>query len=63
MDEYWAILTDKGYQGAAEDIRVGHPVRTPARATLSLEDVEYNRCSTIPYGDHPAEMITAQEDG
>ena len=42
-DDYWAILAVKGYQGAAEDLRVVHPVGTPARATISLEDVDYNR--------------------
>ena len=43
MDDYWAILAEKGYQGAGEDLRVVHPVRTPARATLSLENVDFNR--------------------
>ena len=43
MDDYWAILADKGYQGAAEDLRVVGPVRTPAHAKLSLEDVDFNR--------------------
>ena len=41
--DYWAILADKGYQGAVDELRVIHPIRTPIRGSLSLADMEFNQ--------------------
>lgn len=37
--DYWASSPDKVYQGAAEDLRVTHPIRTPARRVLAFTEV------------------------
>lgn len=42
-DDFWAILADKGYQGAAEVLRVVHPIRVPLRGQLTPSQVEFNR--------------------
>lgn len=38
----WAILTDKGYQGAMELKRVVHPKKKPVNGELSRSDVQRN---------------------
>ena len=39
----WAVLVDKGYQGASELVCAIDPKKKPARAMLDAEDVRYNR--------------------
>ena len=44
-DQYagaWAVLGDKGYQGAAEFVRIVHPKKKPPRGMLSLDDESFN---------------------
>ena len=38
----WAVLVDKGYQGAMSLLRAIHPKKKPAGGELSREDVERN---------------------
>ena len=39
---YWAALVDKGYQGAAEFLRVIFPKKKPANGILSKENTLFN---------------------
>jgi len=39
----WRILADKGYQGAAEHVRVIHPKKKPANGELTIVEKEFNR--------------------
>lgn len=44
-DEYqdlWPHLLDKRYQGAPEFLRGIHPIKNPARSTLSQTDIRFN---------------------
>lgn len=41
--DYWAILADKGYQGAAEFIRVVHPKKKPPKGELTRSDEQRNK--------------------
>lgn len=41
--ELWAILANKGYQEAAEETRVIHITRAPARGALTALEIEENR--------------------
>jgi len=40
---HWAILCDKGYQGAQEFLRVIHPKRKPKMRALSRQDELFNK--------------------
>ena len=40
---YWAVLMDKGYQGAAESIRAITPVKNPRACELSRHDEDTNK--------------------
>lgn len=39
---HWAVIVDKGYQGAAEFMRVIHPRKKPAHRMLRLCDEQFN---------------------
>jgi hypothetical protein len=39
---YWAILTDKGYQGSSNYIRTIHPKKKPIGSELTREDIQRN---------------------
>lgn len=68
---YWAVLTDKGYQGALEFTRVVHPPKIYVvrgtysfRLQISLEE-EFVRCS-FPYlhgfDEHACNMVLFASD-
>lgn len=40
---YWAVLMDKGYQGAAEQVRAIIPAKKPKGNDLSRRDIESNK--------------------
>ena len=42
-DGHWALLTDKGYQGAADVIRAVMPKKKPKAGSLSHDDQRVNR--------------------
>ncbi len=42
-DNSWAVLCDKGYQGAREFVRAIHPKKTPQLGHLTTQDVAYNK--------------------
>ncbi|KAJ0405908.1 hypothetical protein ATCC90586_005853 [Pythium insidiosum] len=38
----WAVLTDKGYQGAASFVRAIHPKKKPVGGSLTAEELQRN---------------------
>lgn len=41
--EHWAAIADKGYQGAAEFLRIITPIKKPPRSQLSDSQLGYNK--------------------
>ena len=41
--EYWALLAEKGYQGADEFLRCVTPHKKPRRGVLNREDIVFNK--------------------
>ena len=40
---YWAVLMDKGYQGAARDVRASIPVKKPKGRDLTRAEINSNK--------------------
>ena len=42
-EDQWAVLVDKGYQGAAKWVRAIHPKKKQPHRMLSLDDTRFNQ--------------------